>query len=96
MAQAISSYVMSCFILLDNFYAEIDGMIARFFWGGDASHKGLHWVKWSTMYRHKFDGGLGFRDFKVFNLSLVAKNWWRIYSQPGSLIAQVFKAVYFP
>ncbi|XP_057458358.1 uncharacterized protein LOC130749083 [Lotus japonicus] len=94
--QAIPSYVMSCFVLPDKSCAEIDAMIANFFWGGDATRRGLHWVKWSTMCRHKNDGGLGFCDFKTFNLSLVGKNWWRIYSQPSSLLAQVFKAVYFP
>ncbi|XP_057452310.1 uncharacterized protein LOC130744137 [Lotus japonicus] len=75
---------------------EIDGMIANFFLGGDASHKGLHWTKWSNLCRHIFEGGLGFCDFKAFNTSLVAKNWWRIYSRPDTLLAQVFKVVYFP
>ncbi|XP_057418236.1 uncharacterized protein LOC130712417 [Lotus japonicus] len=27
---------------------------------------------------------------------LVAKNWWEIYSHPESLLAQIFKGVYFP
>ncbi|XP_057443766.1 uncharacterized protein LOC130735911 [Lotus japonicus] len=30
-----------------------------------------------------------------FNIALVAKNWWRIYTQPETLLAQVFKGVYF-
>lgn len=40
--------------------------------------------------------GLGFRQFKSFNLSLVGKNWCRIMSQPESLLGPVFKVVYFP
>ncbi|XP_057416181.1 uncharacterized protein LOC130710823 [Lotus japonicus] len=43
----------------------------------------------------KHVGGLGFRDFKSFNLALVAKNWWRIYNYPDSLLGKVFKSVYF-
>lgn len=44
----------------------------------------------------KRDGGLGFRDFKSFNSALVAKNWWRLYTNPDSLVGKIFKAVYFP
>lgn len=87
---------MSCFILPDGLCAEIDSMMANFFWSGDDFRRGLHWVNWKQMCRHKYDGGLGFRDFKAFNLSLVEKNWWRLYSRPETLVAQVFKAVYFP
>lgn len=42
------------------------------------------------------EGGLGFRDFKSFNMALVGKNWWRIYTRPESLVARIFKGVYFP
>ncbi|XP_057422210.1 uncharacterized protein LOC130716023 [Lotus japonicus] len=95
-AQAIPSYVMSCFILPDSLCQEIEGMIARFFWGGDASKKGLHWLNWGKLCRPKLEGGLGFRGFKSFNLALVAKNWWRIYSNPESILARTYKAVYYP
>ncbi|XP_057428472.1 uncharacterized protein LOC130721892 [Lotus japonicus] len=74
---------------------DINNMISNFFWGGDASRKGLHWTKWANLCRSKRDGGLGFRYFKAFNLALVAKNWWRIYSKPNALVARLFKAVYF-
>ncbi|XP_057444459.1 uncharacterized protein LOC130736674 [Lotus japonicus] len=95
-AQAIPSYVMSCFILPDGLCKEIEGMISRFFWGGDASKRSLHWLRWDKLCQPKFDGGLGFRDFKSFNLALVAKNWWRIQNNPNSLMGRVFKSVYFP
>ncbi|XP_057444610.1 uncharacterized protein LOC130736850 [Lotus japonicus] len=93
--QAIPSYVMSCFILPDDLCADIDRMVSKFFWGGDPSRQGLHWTKWETLCKSKTDGGLGFRDFKPFNLALVEKNWWRIYTKPESLLARIFKAVYF-
>ncbi|XP_057425675.1 uncharacterized protein LOC130719041 [Lotus japonicus] len=95
-AQAIPSYVMSCFILPNGLCNEIEGMISRFYWGGDVTRRGMHWVKWSTLCQPKLNGGLGFRDFKSFNLALVAKNWWRIHNHPDSLLSRVFKAIYFP
>ncbi|XP_057441795.1 uncharacterized mitochondrial protein AtMg00310-like [Lotus japonicus] len=86
---------MSCFVLPDGLCDEIESMISRFYWGGDVSRRGIHWVKWKTVCQPKQVGGLGFRDFKSFNLALVSKNWWRIHNYPDSLLGRVFEAVYF-
>lgn len=44
----------------------------------------------------KIEGGLGFQDIRSFNLALLAKQGWRLITNPGSLLAQVYKACYFP
>ncbi|XP_057453198.1 uncharacterized protein LOC130745070 [Lotus japonicus] len=75
---------------------DIDHMISRFYWGGDSTCRGLHWTKWENLCKSKVEGGMGFRDFKSFNMALVGKNWWRIYTRPESLVARIFKGVYFP
>src|ERR1044072_8102066 len=71
-------------------------MISRFFWKGDASKRGIHWLSWKKLCKPKPEGGLGFRDFSSFDRALVAKNWWRLLKCPNSMLGQVFRAVYYP
>ncbi|XP_058784794.1 uncharacterized protein LOC131659630 [Vicia villosa] len=42
------------------------------------------------------EGGLGFRDFKAFNMAMVAKQGWNFLGKPNSLVSRIFKARYFP
>lgn len=41
-------------------------------------------------------GGLGFRRVHEFNLALLAKQGWRLLTDPSSLMCQILKAKYFP
>ncbi|XP_057438408.1 uncharacterized protein LOC130730413 [Lotus japonicus] len=75
---------------------DIERMISKFYWRGDADRRSIHRLKWDSLCRSKFDGGIGFRDFKAFNMALAGENWWRIFKNPDSLLGRVFKAVYFP
>jgi hypothetical protein len=39
---------------------------------------------------------MGFRDFQSFNLAMLAKQGWRLISNPDSLCAQILRAKYYP
>jgi hypothetical protein len=56
----------------------------------------MHWMKWFKMCKSKWDGGMGFRDARLFNQALLARQCWRLLKFPHSLVFWVLKAKYFP
>ena len=94
-AQSIPNYFMSCFRLPQAICADINHMIARFWWGASTEGNKIHWLSWKKLCRPKSQGGLGFRDLELFNKALLAKQGWRIISNPDSLACKVLKGKYF-
>jgi hypothetical protein len=90
--QAIPAYVMSIYLLPDSLINDIERMINAFWWGGGNNNKGIRWIAWDKMACPKEDGGLGFRDFQMFNMAMVAKQGWNMINKPNSLVAKIFKA----
>ena len=52
-------------------------------------------MSWSKMGLSKEKGAMGFRDFHCFNKALLAKQCWRIWQNPESLVSKIMKAKYF-
>lgn len=52
-------------------------------------------MSWVKLYARKDVGGIGFKDLKDFNMALLAKQGWRIFSSPGCLMAKLLKSKYF-
>jgi hypothetical protein len=74
---------------------EIVRLQRNFLWGGVSGDKNkISWVSWKDVCRPKEEGGLGVRDLKCFNLSLLA-NWrWRLLTEEGGLWRIVLLAKY--
>lgn len=94
-AQAIPTFMLSNFRLLDGILDEINFMFARFWRGADNTRRKMHWVSWEKLFLPKFMGGMGFRDLGIFNQALLAKQGRRLLCGSGSLVHQVLKARYF-
>ncbi|XP_058783600.1 uncharacterized protein LOC131658309 [Vicia villosa] len=53
-------------------------------------------MAWDRIACPKKDGGLGFRDLRAFNMSMVAKQEWKLLTCPRALVSKIYKAGYFP
>lgn len=49
-----------------------------------------------TLLTPKYLGGLGLRNFHLFNQALLAKNGWKLLHDFDELWAKVLRAKYFP
>ena len=94
--QAIPTYCIGVFLLPKALCSDINSLMAKFFWGHKDKDKRIHWMNWSKLSLSKAQGGMGFRDLSCFNKALLAKQVWRLWKIPDSLIAKIMKAKYFP
>ncbi|XP_074290806.1 uncharacterized protein LOC141617506 [Silene latifolia] len=87
---------MSVFKIPANFCDELRSMMSHFWWNHEEGKRGISWVTWKKLCQPKGMGGMGFRDFKLFNLALLGKQAWRLTTEAGSLWEQVMRARYYP
>lgn len=52
-------------------------------------------MSWERLAENKAVGGMGFRNFRDFNLAMLGKQGWRIITKPESLVSRIYKARYF-
>jgi hypothetical protein len=94
-AQAVPTYSMSCFILAPTTCQKIKTATSNYRWSSGVDKRGLHWRNWPDMCVPKAEGGLGFRDTKLFNIAMLGKQGWRLMVNPESLCARVLKGKYY-
>ncbi|GAU40296.1 hypothetical protein TSUD_362760 [Trifolium subterraneum] len=66
----------------------------EFLWGGVRGGNKVSWVKWAVVCKDKSKGGLGVRDVRIVNLSLLAKWRWRLLLPGRALWKDVLVAQY--
>uniref|UniRef100_A0A803QGZ0 RNase H type-1 domain-containing protein n=1 Tax=Cannabis sativa TaxID=3483 RepID=A0A803QGZ0_CANSA len=94
--QAFPAYAMACFRIPVKICKGIEAAMARFWWGSSGEARKVHWKSWKSLCQSKFRGGLGFRSLVHFNQAMLAKQAWRIFQNPNSLLSLILKARYFP
>ena len=53
-------------------------------------------MAWDKLTRPKSAGGMGFRDVRLFNQALLAKQAWILVVNPDSLCSKLMKEKYYP
>ena len=94
-AQAVPIFSMSCFLSPLDTCKKMRQAIANYWWGSTADNRHMHWLCWERLTRPKCQGGMGFRDLKLFNLAMLGKQGWRLMTRPDSLCARVLKGRYY-
>lgn len=97
MAQALSNYAMSVFLLPMDISRDIERTTNKYWCSSSSKQtKGIHWQSWDRICKPKAVGGLGFRSLYDFNLALLGKQGWRLIQHPHSLVSRIYKARYYP
>ncbi|KAL0456439.1 UNVERIFIED_CONTAM: hypothetical protein Slati_0983100 [Sesamum latifolium] len=86
---------MGVFRLPDGFIREIESLIANFWWHSSDNRK-IHWLSWNKLCTTKLHGGLGLRDLRAVNSATLTKKFWRLLTQPESLVGQLLRSRYIP
>lgn len=94
--QSVPTYPMSCFKLSPVVCRKLTSAVSNYWWGSSLDNHKLHWLRWEKLTRSKRDGGIGFRDFSLFNKAMLGKQGWRLITRPDSLCALVLKGKYYP
>jgi len=93
---ALPTYMMSVYPMPASVRDRLDAIRRNFLWQGNCDpnkHK-FHLVKWNEVLVSKKEGGLGTRNLKIQNHSLLMKWLWRFASQEQSLWKDTIKARY--
>ncbi|XP_031120247.1 uncharacterized protein LOC116023389 [Ipomoea triloba] len=88
---------MSIYYLPATFCEHLECIMNQYWWGSHGSGGGgIRWMSCSRMCCSKMKGGLGYKHLNRFNIALLAKQGWRLLTNPSSLAARLYKARYYP
>jgi hypothetical protein len=94
--QSLPTYAMGIFKFPAGLLEKLTKIVRDFWWGDEENRRRMHWMAWDRLAWPKYQGGVGFRDLKVFNQALLARQAWRLIQFPDSLCARLLKARYYP
>jgi hypothetical protein len=95
-AHVIPVYAISVFLVPKGVCKRMMDAVAQFWWGEDENSNKMHRPAWWKLCYPKKQGGMSFRDFHSFNLAMLAKQAWRLITNPESLCARALRAKYYP
>lgn len=82
-------FFMSLFKIPEGVARIIEGIQANFLWAGSNLKRRLHLVTWSKLTQGRGSGGLGIRNIREVNDTLLMKWWWRYGMEKNALWRKV-------
>jgi hypothetical protein len=76
-------YHMSMYLLPKTVIKRMDKNRRKFFWQGGSLKKKYHLVQWRKVCRAKKQRGLGIKNLRKVNVSLLCKWWWALENGEG-------------
>jgi len=64
---------MPMYLLPQTITQQLDKQRRTFFWQGGGTKRKYHLVKWEVICKNKKKGGIGVKDIRKMNLSLLCK-----------------------
>ncbi|GJU19055.1 RNA-directed DNA polymerase, eukaryota, reverse transcriptase zinc-binding domain protein [Tanacetum coccineum] len=89
---SLGIYYLSIFRAPESVLNDLERIRSNFFWGGNQDGKKMAWVKWPIILNSYDNGGLNIGSLKAFNLALLQKWRWRLFTSPNDLWVKVVKA----
>ena len=77
-----SIYHRSMYLLPKTTTDKLDKQRRTFFWQGGQKRK-YHLVRWENINKSKKHGGLGIKNIRKMNISLICKWWWKLEAEEG-------------
>ena len=90
---------MSTVLFSNTFVEKINTIIKRFWWAGvqeDYDTSPIAYRSWEDICKPKEEGGLGIRDLKTVNKSLIIQSVWNVATQKNHFLSAILKAKYHP
>jgi hypothetical protein len=94
--QALPVYIMGIFNLPFGLCNELTKMIRNYWWGEENGKRENTLDGVGEYDAEQRPGGISFRDLRLFNQALLARQARRLLQNPDTLCAQVLKAKYYP
>jgi hypothetical protein len=91
---AIPVFYLSYLKLPVQVWKKIRRIQREFLWGGRTGRKKISWIKWDTVCLPKKKGGLGVRDIRAVNISLLTKWRWKLLDKSQAVWKEVLVSKY--
>ncbi|GJV27544.1 putative RNA-directed DNA polymerase [Tanacetum coccineum] len=82
---SIQVFWSSVFILHVSVSQDIERIMRGFLWSLGGLVKGMPKVRWDDVYGLKIQGGLGIKSLHTWNVALMSKHVWNLFSKQDSL-----------